>query len=292
MSKKSPENRDAAAIVVRQLGVTDDRGPRAFVSIKPTKLADALAIVLAARALEALRQLPDGEPRIAIQMWRPSHKPRTVEVASVHWSRSDVPRSPDPVACALGLPLSLSIAESLVPGALETIIRRLAPSLNPERATAIHLGPRPLMAEAHLWDIANKYSGRACGFTAPYASRIRALRWWWEPIPSTPQSDADLQTAGRVQELVCVRCGWIFGRHNRASGDALLPFCTHCVKRKPRGITRTASLEHARAIAPAGRGKWWLPCSTPGCSAVFEGATQARRCPAHRLNRITPARRS
>lgn len=130
-----------------------------------------------------------------------------------------------------------------------------------------------LVLESNLWWLAE-----VGGYDQPppYAARYEAARWLWSP-----------EIAGVV---FCLRCGSTVtykragrqetsGRHRRAR-------CSKCSRSTPD--QRWPS----NAIAPAGRGTWWLHCSTKECPNPFVGRADTKRCPQHRLNRIAKTRRS
>jgi hypothetical protein len=273
MAGKTSENGDwarASLAFARHLGLLGDDGrygPGNFVSLIPSSEADDLAFELASRALDPLRRAAVARDLFA-----------TVNVFDIDEGkrfnaslRADLEVSQiDPGAFTLGLPLLGSICPSVLEVALERLIpMRLRPQERPNRPARADLAFHLVMTEADLWAIATRH-----GFpwsAMPYATRVRALRWWWEPRPGREKRPA-----------LCVRCGELmFTRALRSRSPA--PLCDRCVK--------SPSLERRGAIAPAGRGTWWLWCQAEGCSNAFEGRAQARCCPRHRSSRLSPSRR-
>jgi hypothetical protein len=116
--------------------------------------------------------------------------------------------------------------------------------------------------ELDLWDLA-----RDGGFTAPlpYALRIAIARWFWSSETRPPSMG------------LCLRCG---ERQLRRRGDWQV--CRRC--------SRGDVAWPPNAIEPAGAGEWVLRCGT--CMGDFVGDANARRCPNHRLSRISPSNRS
>jgi hypothetical protein len=47
--------------------------------------------------------------------------------------------------------------------------------------------------------------------------------------------------------------------------------------------------EHA--VAPAGRGSWWLKCAHPGCTLTYQARRHSHYCPRHTLAQLTRAQR-
>jgi hypothetical protein len=128
---------------------------------------------------------------------------------------------------------------------------------------------RFLVLEAELWALAKRYGGLSDA--VPYPVRYEAGRYLWEPA---------IRGAA-----FCLRCGdTIRYRRSARPGTRWAPACGRCV--------RSGSLRWpAHAVMPDGRGAWWLWCRAPGCTNVFVGAGQARRCPRHRLNRLGRSKR-
>jgi hypothetical protein len=278
------ENRELSADerFASVLGLTGDAGaygPSDLVAITPTPEADALASWLAAASLEPLRRFVARYRWIGlsvsgrVEQLRPSLWGTRFERGSVRVRSRDTPGDCDTFAFGqlLGLPLTLSLAPSLAAPLGVDLANRLSPRENPKRSARRILARRLIMQEACLWDFAAAEDGPSP--TLPFATRIRALRWWWEP---EPEPEPGRQPA----ETLCLRCGWVMLTRVKRSGP---PFCDHCVKDK--------TLERKNAIAPADRGTWWLRCSAAGCSEPFVGRPQARRCLAHRLAGIAPSKR-
>jgi len=170
----------------------------------------------------------------------------------------------------LGLPLLVSICPLVADVAGERLIPfRLMPREHPDRPARADRSFQLVQFEADLWALARRFGGLSQ--TMPFATRVRALRWWWEPRPGrTPRP------------TICLRCGSIF--FTRALRSRLSdPYCTAC--------TKSRALTHPRAVAPGDRGEWWLRCSRKGCTVVFGARAQARKCPDCRRERITPKKR-
>lgn len=277
MPRSSPENRDELArrqaAHARSLGLEGPAGhfgPGNFVR-RPTAAEDDLALRLGRQALRALttadpRELPYLEIAVLGEDARPELKGTRLDKARVATPTS-IPEYVDHDAATLGLPLLLTLAPALMEPALHLLQQRRSPGQNPNRSANRELSERLFRLEDLLWGMSRKY-GAPAGHL-PFASRLRALRWWWEP------------DAGRVSRTaLCVRCGWLVITRQRRSGA---PFCSHCEDDR--------RLEHPRAIAPHERGTWWLLCAQDDCSHAFVGRLQARFCPEHQASRMTPSRR-
>jgi hypothetical protein len=276
---KSSENRDfrRAELIARGLGLTGEAGaygPADQVSITPTPEADALARWLAAASLEPLRRFVGHDDwTIELTVSRPVEPLRPpvwgtrLERESVPVRIADIPRDRDPVGHFLGLPLTVSLKPGLAARLRDELVARFFPSERPKRSARRILARQLIAQEAMLWDFAAARGGPSR--TLPFATRVRALRWWWEPEPGRQPA-----------ETICLRCGWVMVTRAIRTGP---PFCDHCVKDK--------TLERNNAIAPAERGTWWLRCSAAGCSNAFVARPQARRCPPHRLAGIAPSKR-
>ena len=117
-------------------------------------------------------------------------------------------------------------------------------------------------AELNLWDLA-----RDGGLTGPlpYALRVAIARWFWSKTTRPPSIG------------LCLRCG---ERQLRRRGAWQV--CRRCSRGEPTWPPH--------AIEPAGAGEWVLRCET--CMGDFVGDANARRCPEHRLSRISPSKRS
>lgn len=172
-------------------------------------------------------------------------------------------------ARALGFPIlgALSAHACYVMSRVR-VAHELVP-FNPERRQLARNLSAILFWEHYLWHIAAAEQG-AIAKEIPYAYRYRALGWLWHP---------DAHHAQRAYTL-CLRCGALLERKKRPSDN---PSCSHCAKNPGKWP------EHA--IAPAGRGTWWLTCQHPGPAHIFLGRAQARHCDEHRASRMTPSKR-
>jgi hypothetical protein len=274
------ENPDAAAekrkmawakTMQRELRITGASakfGPGDYVEIEPSVEADGLARWLTSRALGPLReaitagQVPDLEVADIAEVGGTK-----LDVAQITPKAENVPEEVSEAGFYFGLPLLLSIAEPLVEPALHLVVHRSMEKYPLDRTKRIELGMRLVTLEAFLWELALTHGADTA--VIPFASRVRSLRWWWEPVQGR-QPNASL----------CIRCGRIEITKATRSGP---PYCRHCLNNK--------TLMRANTIAPHERGTWWIKCTTPGCSTAFVGSAQARHCPDHRQERITPGRR-
>jgi hypothetical protein len=284
--EKGSENRDPREVAAEKLAVglnlTGDRGhygPDEFIQLKPSREADALAIHLANHSLHPLRHALINEPEYIpnVEIWdvldiEAEPSPR-VRVLRFRPTPEDMSEKVDQLSLTFGIPLLTSLVPRSMPAIAEILLRRFTPGLRPERDLRRELGMRLIAQEAHLWDMATKHGGPSP--TLPFAIRVRALRWWWEP-----ERDSEPGQRREPRTTICVRCGALEIARAVRNGA---PVCAHC--RKDR------SLDRPRAIAPAGKGTWWLRCQTPGCLKAFVGRAQARHCPEHRSSRIAPGQR-
>jgi hypothetical protein len=262
--------------MARHFGLTDEAGrygPDEYVSVVPPREADVLARHLVAIALSALpitvAKEANSIPAIEVaDVVDAEVKPPRVRRGRLQLRADQVPSEPDPDAYLLGLALSLSAVPDLLDPAHALLVRRLTPQLNPEREVRRPLGMMLVVREAHLWELTAKYGGLSS--TIPYALRVRALRWWWEP-----------QHGRTPRPTLCIRCGQVELASAFRTGP---PFCRRCLDKK--------ALTHPRAIAPAEAGTWWLRCAHEGCSKAFVARAQARYCPEHRYSRISPRQRA
>jgi hypothetical protein len=238
-------------------------GPSDAVEVEPSREADLLADALVRRAFEALRRAFDA--RRPIVSFRTISKNAPGQLAVRQPTGAELPAEPQRHASMVGLPLSLSILPAIQEAAELILIRRLEPW--DRQAQASELGWELVRQENSLWRLASLY-GSGTGSTMPYACRVRALRWWWEPALS--------------RDALCLRCGCdiVYRRKRRLDGLAL---CGLCLKRR--------QLELPHAIAPAGRGTWWITCQAVGCSIAFVARAHARYCPDHKASSLTPSRR-
>jgi hypothetical protein len=286
MGQRRSENRDLAAfeVIARRLRLTGEAGrygPGQHLAVTPNREQEDLAARLVMASLRALAsalaggwttRLSVGElaERSRPRVWGTKLQRAVVSVSSGAMPDGIEPVGIEPVGAFVGLPLSLTLGRPLVPliaGESGVLVRRSWPAENPNRAARRALARQLIAQEAGLWEIAAAYGGPSP--TLPFAARVRALRWWWEP-------DSGRQPA----ETICLRCGWEMVTRAMRSGP---PFCDHCRKDK--------TLQRKNAIAPAERGTWWLRCSAAGCSSAFVGRPQARRCRRHRLAGIAPSKR-
>jgi hypothetical protein len=284
--EKGSENRDpreaAAKRAAQKLGLTGERGhygPDEYIRLTPTREADDLAIRLAERSLGPLHRALIEEPEYVpdVEVWDVldidgAPAPR-VRAARFRPTAERMSESADRLGLTFGIPLLCSLEPEALPVIAEILLRRFAPGLRPERDLRRELGMRTVVQEAHLWDMAAKHGGPSP--TLPFATRVRALRWWWEP-----EQDQKPGQRKDPRATLCVRCGSLEIARALRHGA---PVCAHC--RKDR------SLDRPEAIAPAERGTWWLRCQTPGCSNAFVGRAQARHCAKHRSSRIAPSQR-
>ena len=190
-----------------------------------------------------------------------------LDIARVTPRAENVPTEISEAGFYFGLPLMLSVAGSLVRPAGNLLIRRLSPTQKQDRRTLTTLGMRLVTYEARLWSVASAHGAKST--VIPFASRVRSLRWWWEP------------GVGREPQVtLCIRCGTP-EITNHATGP---PYCRHCSDKRALTLPNT--------LAPHERGTWWIACAASGCRNAFVGHAQARYCPAHRQEKITPNRRS
>jgi hypothetical protein len=135
------------------------------------------------------------------------------------------------------------------------------------------LANRFLALEAMLWGMARDDGGYSK--PVPYPVRYVAASHLWSPT-----------IAGIA---FCLRCGDEI-RYRRAgrmtnNRPRTAPVCDPCVR------SGTSSWP-SHALMPYDRGRWLLRCAQPGCSEPpFPGRAQARYCPEHRQNRLTPSER-
>jgi hypothetical protein len=107
----------------------------------------------------------------------------------------------------------------------------------------------------------------------PYSFRYRATTWAWSPNVH----------GQHLSHAICLRCGQMINWSRKPSPKA--PLCAHCVKERNSPWPK-------HAIAPAGRGRWYLRCNQPACTVTFEGAGQRRYCDDHQLSKQTVSRRT
>jgi hypothetical protein len=127
--------------------------------------------------------------------------------------------------------------------------------------------------EALLWDLAAAEGGPS--HRVPYAFAFYALEWFWDP---------EVHALDRI-EIPCLRCGRPINPRRPLKLTAA-PRCPHCAKESPKARTSPA-----HALAPDGRGRWWLLCRAEGCSNAFVGRADQLRCPHCRSSRTTPHKR-
>ena len=92
------------------------------------------------------------------------------------------------------------------------------------------------------------------------------------------------ETGGGHASL-CIRCGELIPYYVRKRRKAAL-LCRRCTR---KGVPREWPVH---AVMPHTHAQWWLKCQAAGCTEIFPGSAQARRCEAHRSARITPGRRA
>lgn len=235
----------------------------------PNEQADKLAGLLSRRALRAFATVPPPElPSLQVELLAEPARPELIGTRlRVARCRASFPDDVDDHARTIGLPLLLSLAPHLQRPAAQLVFERRLPNAAGNRAANRELGMHVVALESHLWQLAFAAGGPVRNL--PYATRLRALRWWWEP------------SEGRTPRVtLCIRCGDLTLTRSQRNGP---PFCTHCEDDR--------RLEHPRAIAPGERGTWWIRCQEPGCSNAFAARLQARKCPDHKTSRLTPSRR-
>jgi hypothetical protein len=132
---------------------------------------------------------------------------------------------------------------------------------------------RFLNLEAQKWDLAR--SDGDYTRPVPYPVRYLAARFLWSP---------------RIRGVAfCLRCGdeIRYQRVGRRTDHQprTAPICDPCLR---SGSTNWPP----QALMPYDRGRWLLRCAHPGCSEPpFPARAQARYCPEHRQNRLTPSER-
>jgi hypothetical protein len=248
---------------------TTSRSPR-------TAEADLLARRLAQRALPAFRRAAARIPDLEVKVWDPSRAEESTPPRS--WPRHGtelIQITPETIEQHIpefghqtGLPLTLASAPPLAQFLKALILERRQRA--PNTAVRRELGEYLVKQEARLWALAAGQG--APSDVLPYATRIRALRWWWLPRPNQ----------NPLQAPLCLRCGKLTASValDQAGGA---PICDHC--------RRNPTLTHSQAIAPAGPGTWWLRCQAIGCGNASAARAHARRCPACKLASTTPSRR-
>jgi hypothetical protein len=261
---------NALRVELEKIGLSGPDGPHRFDAPPPGQVAVDLAYILARRSLPPLaKAIRSGGGQAAAhngEWWLREPATDVLPHESIH-----------------GIPLFAACSGESVPpehNGIDWSVRwQVERRLEAFQQIRRHLAARltELLATEHrLWEIAAAHGGPADRI--PYAYRYRALQWFWEPDAHAPGLDAF---------AVCLRCGELIwprrtGRPRRASP----PLCAHCSS-EPPGARRWPT----HAVAPDGRGTWWLTCLVPGCENVFVGHGQARRCPECRSSSTTPSKR-
>jgi hypothetical protein len=254
---------ESIEIAAKRCGLDTDRGPRRATRIpaEPRTAWD-----LACR--QAREQLP-----IIVAELREFQTHGLNGLGRKNWSLDLTDPQLDAAAASLGVPLLGAVS----PAAMHALTRlRLLTRVNierDERAQLLATLSELVLEETQLW----------LPHRIPYAFRRRMLEWLHEPESHEH----------RLAYTVCIRCGYAWQstgdrRHRQANSEGEISFtpprCAHCTKETPAQRDWPAD-----AIAPAGRGKWWLRCDRG--DSVFEGQRNAKHCPRHRTAATTPRRR-
>jgi hypothetical protein len=242
--------------IAAQLGLGEARGPNRLASPVPTRKAWRLGEGLARDSLEPLSKalgLLGGSLTVGIR-WRVQ------------------PPSELPQYATIGLPLLAASSPDAMEAATKMLVARALPPFEPIRDELEVRLAELIAVEDTLWQFAAEQGGPSGRI--PYAFAFRALEWFWSP---------KVHAGGLRSPTTCLRCGAFMLPRGRIGG---LPLCAHCTK---NSRARRQWPDHA--IAPAGRGTWWLACLAEDCSNAFVGQANFLRCPNCRLSRVSPSKR-
>jgi hypothetical protein len=288
------EKRDAAHHVARRYEVAI-RGGRMVKQrdaglryLPATEESKRLADLLAEQSLEPLRRALAPGREITLEDNAVLHAPSNLYEG----------------AELVGLTLTAACSSSEMEAA--TLRLALRGSRQPELQAPVFLGPPEhpgprsgkdvfaidlmhlVEVESTLWWLAGINGGPTDRI--PYAYRCAAIEWIIKakPAPGVRTDPRHPRPGVKAEPLatsICLRCGETF-RFGRVPEDGTR--CHHCTKESP--ATR---IWPDNAIAPAGRGTWWLRCEArrPDCLGAFVGRRNRLTCINCRASNISPSKR-
>jgi hypothetical protein len=249
---------DHIDLVAAELGLAGPRGPQANIAPREPQAARRLAV----------QHAEDALPRAARELR--AYGLRTIGL--VPWPvELDDPQL-DREAADIGLPLLGALAPTALHAATRLIFASRLPKPPKDRPRLLAVLTEILLEEIDLWRTAA--AAGAQSRQIPYTYRRLLIEWFWNPAAHQ----------ARTAYCLCLRCGTPLHTHGHYRTGQHEPRCTPCMKEADRSWP-----DHA--LAPAGRGTWWLRCSRDNCAAVFEGQRNRRLCDRHQLRKVTPSQR-
>jgi hypothetical protein len=255
---------------IARFGLGGPRGPNRLRLPEPSRPALELAVFLADLSLARLRARSADGGRVVVWNW-------TLQFPSEETPPSETRRLVE-MGLPLGLPLLAACSDESVPAeqnafdwAARWLFARQVRAFDQVHEDFTSRLSVLLLIEHELWKYAFEAGGPADRL--PYALRFRAVEWFWGP---------EAHASGLDGFSLCMRCGVPFRPRRVISSP---PRCAHCAKEPISSRDWPA-----HAIAPNGRGDWWLECQA-GCGMAFIGRRHAKRCLRCRLSKITPSRR-
>ncbi|MGD0713105.1 MAG: hypothetical protein ABSB24_02825 [Gaiellaceae bacterium] len=245
--------------IIRRTGLDTARGPYRLPQPFPSKESCRLAAVLVVQSLKPLQQAFGNRGR------------RTLWDGSVLQAPTE---TGDGAGAGIGLPLLGTCSPDTLYAILAMLEARTLPRFDQIHDNLAVRLTHYLRVEDDLWKLAADRGGPSRQI--PYAYRYAATEWLWNPDVHR-YKDAS---------AICLRCGLIF--RPRRPPKAGAPRCPNCAQERPE-----ARRWPDHAIAPAGRGTWWLRClaQDTDCLGAFIGFAQRKRCAKCRSSSTTPSKR-